>query len=471
MADITIGGALRNAMTREKGLAPVAAGPFNRFNGMLPWISEIYPGAWQNNVDVKPEDVLCSPIVYSCITLIANDIAKLRARLVKKDSNGIWAEAPSNAQPWEVLRKPNRYQNHIQFKQWWMMSKLRHGNTYALKQRNPAGKVEKLYILDACRVLPLVSDDGTVFYQLSQDNLAGVIPESITVPATEIIHDRMNCLYHPLVGISPLYAAAIAAGIGVKIQRNTATFFGNNSTPGGILVAPGNITSENATKIKDAWQSGYAGPNAGKVAVLGDGMKFEPLAQKAADAQLIETLRWTDERICSVFHVPGYKVGVGAAPSYNNVEALDRAYYSDCLQSPIEEMEACLDDGLDLDGVNDGVELDLDGLLRMDSKTQMETIGAGIGAKVLTIDNGRKRLNLPPIEGGDTVYMQQQDYPISEIRNNKIQADQPVQDPAPPVDVQPAEMSTADKALVAWARANRAIQVAREKALQRNANV
>lgn len=433
MAELTIGGALRSAMTREKALSPVASGPFNRIAGMLPWISEIYPGAWQNNVDVKPEDVLCSPIVYACITLIANDIAKLRARLVKKDAQGIWSEVETESPYWRVLRKPNRYQNHIQFKQWWMMSKLRHGNTYALKQRDQRGIVEKLYILDACRVMPLVSDDGSVFYQLSQDNLAEVTPESITVPASEIIHDRMNCLYHPLVGISPLYAAAIAAGIGIKIQRNTAVFFGNNSNPGGILVAPGNISPENAKAIKDQWQANYGGVNAGKVAVIGDGMTFQPMAQKAVDAQLIETLRWTDERICSVFHVPGYKVGVGAAPSYNNVEALDRAYYSDCLQSPIEEMEACLDDGIGLDGVTKGVELDLDGLLRMDSKTQMDTIGAGIAAKVLKINDGRKKINLPPMEGGDTVYMQQQDYPIDVIRENQL----PIASSAPVVETPP----------------------------------
>jgi phage portal protein BeeE len=31
----------------------------------------------------------------------------------------------------------------------------------------------------------------------------------VIVPAREIIHDRFNCLFHPLVGISPLYAAAL----------------------------------------------------------------------------------------------------------------------------------------------------------------------------------------------------------------------------------------------------------------------
>lgn len=435
MAEVSLLRAL-GASARSKSVLSSVPGSGR---GWFPWVSEPYTGAWQRNDELKTKDVLCSPIVYACITLIANDIGKLRARLVKKDDNGIWSEVETSSPFWLPLRNPNRYQNHIQFKQWWMMSKLRFGNTYALKERDNAKRVVRLYVLDPCRVTPMVSDDGSVFYQLSQDNLAGVPEASITVPASEIIHDRMNCLYHPLVGISPLYAAAIAAGIGIKIQRNVASFFGNSSTPSGILIAPGNITPENAKSLKESWEAGYSGTNSGKVAVLGDNMRFEPMSQKATDSQLIETMQWSDERICSVFHVPAYKVGVGDTPSYNNIEALDRAYYSSCLQTPIEEMEACLDDGLGLDGVTRGVDLDLDGLMRMDSKTQMETIGEGIQAKAYTINDGRKKLNLPPIDGGDTVYMQLQDLPISEVKDNKIPSAQGETAPASQPSEQPAQ--------------------------------
>lgn len=430
----------------RKAFAPAAVGG----RGWLPVIREPYAGAWQQNMELSAEGLLSSPIVYACMTLIANDIGKLQARFVQIDKDGIWSPVPGNAGVWPVLRRPNRYQNHIQFKQWWITSKLRNGNAYVLKQRDGAGRVVALYILDPLRVTPLVTGDGSVYYQLAQDNLTGVRAEGVTVPASEIIHDRMNCLYHPLVGISPLYAAAIAAGIGVSIQNNTLTFFGNAATPSGILVAPGNISKENAAQLKAQWEQNYAGDNAGKVAVLGDGMKFEAMGTTAVDSQLIETMRWSDERICSVFHVPAYKVGVGPAPSYNNIEALDRAYYSDCLQSHIEEMEACLDDGLGLDGIDKGIELDLDGLMRMDSKTLMDTLSAGVQGRILAPNNARKRLNLPPLEGGDTVYMQQQDYPLDQVRLNRIERE-------------PRDDSAAAQAAVAT---QRAIRAARAKALK-----
>jgi len=438
----------------RKTLSPVSSGG----RGWWPlFVHEPSTGAWQRGEVLRGMDSLATPIVYACVTLIANDIGKLRATLVKKREDGIWYEIDSKAHRLSVLRKPNRYQNHIQFKQWWVMSKLRNGNTYALKKRDPRGMVTELYVLDPQRVTVLVSDDGSVFYQLSQDNLSGQQRDSVIVPASEIIHDRMNCLYHPLVGISPLYAAAIAAGIGSKIQDNTLRFFGNSAQPGGILVAPGQISTENAQKLKEKWDANFSGPNAGKVAIIGDGMKFEPMSRTAVDSQLIETLRWSDERICSVFHVPAYKVGVGPAPSYNNIEALDRAYYSDCLQSPIEEFEACFDEGLGFDGVTEGVELDLDGLLRMDSKTQMETLKAGVAGGILTVNDSRKSLNKPALEGGDTVYMQKQDYPLDQVRFNKIK-----QDAVP-------QLSEEDQAALeeakAWRVTQRAIKAARAKAL------
>lgn len=387
-------------------------------------VREAFAGAWQADTKISTEDLMASPTVYSCCTLVANDIGKLRARLVALDAQGIWV--PSKKQP-AILHCANSYQNHIQLKQWWVMSKLRFGNAYVLKQRGPGGEVVALHVLNPERVTPLVADDGSVYYKLMADPLART--GDVTVPASEIIHDRMNCLYHPLVGVAPLHAAAIAAGIGHKIQKNTLTFFSNSAKPSGILVAPGAISDETAKALKESWKSGEAGD----IKVLGDGLKFEPMSSTAVDSQLIETLRWSDERVCSVFHVPGYKVGVGAEPTHANIEARDRSYYSDCLQSLIEEFEACLDDGLGYKGISEGIELDLSGLIRMDSKAQMETLGAGVDKGVLTINDARRAINHPPLTGGDTVYMQQQDFPLDQVRGNKLPDTQPAQ-PAQPTE-------------------------------------
>ena len=99
-----------------------------------------------------------------------------------------------------------------------MLSKLSRGNTYVLKERDNRNVVTALHVLDPTRVQPLVSDDGAVFYRFSSDNLSG-IGDDVTVPAREIIHDRMNCLFHPLVGTPPVFASGLASMLGLNAQK------------------------------------------------------------------------------------------------------------------------------------------------------------------------------------------------------------------------------------------------------------
>lgn len=391
--------------------------------GMGGWwsiIREPYSGAWQKNDSWDCPTVLAHYAVYACVTLIANDIGKLRQRLMELDANGIWKETTSPSFS-PVLKKPNNYQNHIQFKQWWQTSKLTNGNAYGLKQRDQRGVVVSIYLLDPCRVLPLVAEDGSIYYQLSNDNLNRV-GDGVTVPASEIIHDRMNCLFHPLVGVSPLYAAALAACQSLKMQSDSSTFFENGARPGGILSAPGAISDETAARLKAHWDSNYTGQNAGKVAVVGDDLKFQQMKMTATDSQLIEQFKLTAEMICTAFHVPPSKVGVATAPTGTTAAQENQKYYSDCIQVLVEEYEACMDDGLSLPNQY-GVELDIDGLLRMDMGALVETLKLAVGGTIMAPNEARRRMNLPPVKGGDSVLSQQQNYSVEALAKRDALAD------------------------------------------------
>ena len=404
-------------ITREKAATGQLASPAGR-GGWWPLVRESFTGAWQKNIEIKQDSVLSFHAVFACQTLIASDIAKLRVKLVAQDSNGIWTETKNGAYS-PVLRKPNGFQNRIQFYESWVLSKLQSGNTYVLKQRDGRGVVVKLYVLDPGRCKPLVAENGEIFYELNVDHLSEVT-DPVIVPAREIIHDRFNCFFHPLVGLSPIFANGLAATQGLSIQTNSTLFFGNNSQPGGILTAPGEIADETAARLKAHWDASYTGSNAGKVAVLGDGLKYEAMAVKAVDAQLIEQLKWTAEVVCSTYHVPPYKIGMGALPSYNNVQALNTEYYSQCLQVLIEAIELCLDEGL-ATGETLGTEFDVENLLRMDSVTQMQVLKEGAG--ILKIDEMRAKLDKKPTEGGNVVYLQQQNYSLAALAKRDAQAD------------------------------------------------
>ena len=305
-----------------------------------------------------------------------------------------------------------------------MLSKLQRGNTYVLKQRDGRNAVTALYVLNPDRVAPLVAPDGSVFYDLQLDDLAGVT-ENVIVPAREIIHDRFNCLFHPLVGLSPIFANGLAATQGLAVQTASTRLFQNGARPGGILTAPGNISDTTAQRLKAHWDKEYSGENSGKVAVLGDGLKFEAMAMKATDAQLVEQLKWSAEVVCSTYHVPPYKVGIGAQPTYNNVQALNVEYFGQCLQVLIEAIELCLDEGL-ATGEGLGTEFDTENLLRMDAATQMDVLEKSKGK--LTVNEQRAKLDRKPVEGGDTVYLQEQDHSLEWLARRDAQ---PMEDPLP----------------------------------------
>lgn len=406
-------------LTRQKA-APAGQLVDNR-GGWFPLIRESFTGAWQQNVEVKLESVLSNHADFACRTLIASDIAKLRIKLVEKDG-AIWKEVINPAFS-PVLRKPNRYQTRQQFMECWLLSKLQSGNAYVLKQRDGRGVVVAMYVLDPNRVKPLVAQDGAVYYELARDDLSGLPGTSVTAPAREIIHDRFNCFFHPLVGLSPIFANGLSAMQGQAIQNMSAGFFQNGATPGGVLTAPGAISDETAKRLKESWETNFGGKNRGKVAVLGDGLRYEAMTAKAVDSQLIEQLKWSAEVICSTYHVPPYKIGVGVMPSYNNIQALNVEYYSQCLQAHIEAIEACLDEGLGLDGVSIGTEIDTDNLLRMDSVTQMSVLKEAVGSALMSPDEGRRKLDLPPVPGGASPYLQQQNYSLEALAKRDAQDD------------------------------------------------
>lgn len=392
-------------------------------------IQEWFSGAWQNNAPyVRRENVIAFAAVYACVNRIASDIAKMPINLMRETDSGVLDPAvmsPLKA----VLVKPNTFQTRVQFIQQWLISKLLSGNTYVLKVRDARGVVIGMYVLCPKHVRPLVTEDGSVYYQLGVDNLSEIYEPAI-VPASEIVHDMMPALFHPLCGTTPIFACGAAASQGVAIQRSSAHFFNNMARPSGVLTAPGAISKPTAQRVKEAFEANYGGNNFGRIAVLGDGLKWEALTMSAADSQVIEQLKWSAETVCSCFDVPPYKIGIGT-PSGGTIDGLNQQYFSQCLQTHIASMEILLNEGLRLDNAALKAVFDTDALLRMDTATRFKTWGEGIKGGWAHPNWARKKENMQPVEGGDTPYMQQQNFPLAALAKQVPAAALPAPAPAP----------------------------------------
>jgi HK97 family phage portal protein len=444
-----------------KALSPVPSGGRGHWGGAWGRIQEPFSGAWQMNAELEcNSDILCYPTVYACVTAISQDIGKMPFLLSEEQANGIFVTVQNPAYS-PVLRKPNGYQTAQQFREAWQLSKLIQGNTYILKRRDNRGVVTELYVLDPNRVMPLVSERGEVYYQLYGDPL-NTLPndyprEGLVVPASEIIHDRAATLHHWLIGVPPLCAAYWPAVKNLRILKSAAQFFGNNAKPGGILTAPAGISSEDAAQIQAFWQTAYTGVNAGKVAVIGADMTFTDLGRaSSADAQLVEQMQYSDKQICQAFRIPPYIVGAGEIPAGLKVDDVMNTYERLALQAPVQHMEALLNEGL---SVSLPLRIDVDEavLTRMDVSKRAEVWGGLCDDGVSTANEARRQFNLPPLEGGDTIYMQQQDFPLDQVRLNKL----PAEAPAAPAIEPPAEPTEDEQ--------ERAIITAINKAFERAA--
>ena len=97
---------------------------------------------------------------------------------------------------------------------------------------------------------------------------------------------------------------------------------------------------------------------------------------------------------------------------------------SDALQAHIESIELCLDEGLAL-APDTRTELDEGVLLRMDAATRFKTYSDAIGGGWMAPNEARRREGLPPVEGGDTPYLQQQNFSLSALARRDQQQGAP----------------------------------------------
>lgn len=406
-------------------------------------IMEAFGGAWSRGIVTESTDNLLkfSP-VYACVSRISSDISTLRPMLMGPGKGGTMVEITNPGSPYMALMKrPNPYMNWIQFLAYWIICKLLYGNAYAIKDRDARGIVVALYPVDPRLARPMVAADGEVYYAFSGDQLARIPNGEAMLPASEVVHDRMNTFWHPLVGVPPVYAAAASGTVGIRIQNNSERFFANMSRPSGHLTFPGKVDDDQLKILKKQFEEGFSGANLGRLLVTGGDAKYSQMTIAAEQAQLAEQLKLTVEDVARCFSVPLHKIQAGTMPTYTNIAAYNQQYLDDCLKVHIEPFERLMTDEVVMKEEY-SVELDLSGFMRMDPKTRAERTQILVQSGVLSPNEARLSENLPPVDGGDQPLLQQQMWQIGQLADRPPPNDTPAppaapanpEDPEDPVD-------------------------------------
>lgn len=410
--------------TSPAGLASPSLGDTGGFIGS---IREPFTGAWQMNKECTAQTALAFSGVYACVMTIADDVSKMPMMVNSVGPNEI---ATANPDHWatRLFRKPNRFQTAIQFLQQYEIHKLLAGNAYVVFDYDDRAVPIAMYLLDPRTTRPLIAETGDIYYEIGASRANGNMlagRRNVILPASEVLHDRMATVFHPLIGVSPLFAAGASAQAGYSILQNSKAFFANMSRASGTLTAPGKISKETAERLASKWKQNFGAGNIGQVAVLGDGMKWEPMVMTAVDAQLIDQLRWSVEDVARVFRVPMFMLGDLSKVSYRNSEQLARTYYQSTLQWHLESIESAFDKFFGFTRTT-FLAFDLDAIFRTDSETRFKVYQTALAAGLLSINEARAKENYAPVEGGEEPRVQMQYVPLSKATGEPEPAPEPL---------------------------------------------
>ena len=376
---------------------------------------------WSNNWFQQGKEApvgnqaLQSTAIYACTSILAQEVARLRVNHTQLDANSAKTIVTGSA-PAMVMRKPNRYQTRSDLFLAIMQSVLLDGNSYTVAQRDARGAISSIVPLQPRSVLPyVVPDSGEVFYQVSGDNDNDItgLPPGYYIPARDMMHIRVFTSYSPLVGITPLSSCAASTSLGLEIQGQSASFFGNQSRPAGILSTPKPLGLEAAKRLREAWERGLAGKFVGKTAVLDNEIKWQPLALSAVDSQIVEQYKMSVDDIAMVYRIPPYMLGNLQNTAFSNVQGMQKQFIASTLGFWLEHIENALDALFGLSG-DQGMEFDIErGLMRPDIESRMNALAKGVQGGIYAPNEARLKENLKPIEGGDEAFLQRQMTPVS----------------------------------------------------------
>lgn len=355
--------------------------------------------------------------VYACVSTLAYDLAKLGAAIFRGARKGQREHATDHFLH-QLFTRPAPWITWFEFCGMLQTSVLLRGNGYAVILRNPRnGRPTMLVPINPDRVALWEAPDGSLFYMVTRSGLhemAVLRNEPLLIPAEDIFHLKGLTL-NGLLGLSPISMAREAIGLAIAQEQLAARWAGNSAKPSGVLQTDQKLSPEAAKRMAEDWKTLNSGLyNAGKTAILEQGLKWQALSMTSQDMQFIASREFQLAEIARIFRVPLYMLGVVTRMTGSTVVQMAQEYLNFSLSTWIEMWETRLAFTFDLDQNGTFVEFDVDRLLRADISTRYAAHRISLGGTGWrTINEVRKDEGEGPLDGGDTVFRPVNTAPMS----------------------------------------------------------
>ena len=359
--------------------------------------------------NVNERTAMQTTAVYSCVRILAEAVASLPIHVYRYTETG--KERVYDHPLYYLLHdEPNPEMTSFVFRETLMSHLLIWGNAYAQVIRDGNGRVLSLYPLLPDKMEVDRDEHGQLFYTYTRNtdenpnfNEYG----RVRLRQEDVLHIP-GLGFDGLVGYSPIAMAKNAVGMTLACEEYGASFFENGATPGGVLEHPGVL--KDPAKVRESWHSVYGGSrNAGKVAVLEEGMKYQQIGIPPEEAQFLETRKFQIDEIARLYRIPPHMVGDLDKSSFSNIEQQSLEFVKYTLDPWVIRWEQSIQRALFLPQEKKQyfVKMNVDGLLRGDYESRMKGYSIGIQNGFMCPNDIRRleSMDLIPVEEGGEYFL------------------------------------------------------------------
>jgi HK97 family phage portal protein len=359
-------------------------------------------------VHVNQASAMQVSAVYACVSILAYDLAKLGASIfIGQRSQGGRVKA-KNHYLYPLLNKPAPWLTWFEFVGMLQTSVLLRGNGYAVILRDGRGQPYMLVPINPDRVALWEAPDGELWYMVTRSGLheMAILREMPLLIHSDDIFHLKSLTMNGLLGLSPISMQREAIGLAIAQEQLASRWMANSAKPSGILTTEQVLTDAAANRLKESWKAANSGLyNAGKTAILEQGLKWQAISMTMEDAEFIASRTFQLSEIARIYRVPLHMLGELTKGAGSGIIQQGQEYLNYSLSTWIRMWETRGAFTFDLDPDEMFLEFNTDELLRADIATRYAAHRVSTGGTGWVAPNEvRKAEGMLPLAGGDTVF-------------------------------------------------------------------
>jgi HK97 family phage portal protein len=259
---------------------------------------------------VSPATAEGIPVVYACVSILAETVGQLPLKLYKTVPRG---QEPATDHPlYAVLHDlPNPFMTAIEFREVMMRWLALWGNCYAEIERRPDGQPVGLWPLASDRMTMDRDARGHLRYTYALQSGGTQTWTVVDTNNPPIFHLHINSR-DGFTGRSPITILRESLGITVAADRHAASFFGMGAMPDVVFSkkGPGKMSPAARQNFIESWKEKFQGSaKAHGIALLEEEFTVTPLTMPMKDAQFLELRSFQIEDGARIYRIPLFMLG------------------------------------------------------------------------------------------------------------------------------------------------------------------